>query len=151
MSSIFRAYALKILRSSKLNCNAIRFTSSTGSNDSNNDGPSKGKDESKNDKETKTEDKSKIEKSRHDRLQSLLDGMTSDSVYKIVKNVETSKPKGYRIVKDLNQPKKRPNPKETENIDEAAAQVAETLGGDTVKIKKELLSKLKTKTSAEIE
>lgn len=156
MSSIFRASALTILRSSKLNCNAIcvpaaKFASSTGSNDSNNDGPSKGKDESKNDKDTKTEDKPKIDKWKHDHLQSLLDGMTSNSVYKVVKNIETSKPKGYQIVKDLNQLKKRPDPKEkTENIDEAAAQVAEALGGDTVKTKNELLSKLKTKVNVEI-
>lgn len=163
MSSILRVTALTLLRNSKFNLNAIcapavKFSSSTGSDDSNHDGPPKGKDKSKNDEASKAADKSaeaddksklgKSQKSTDDRLNDLLNGLDFEPVFKNVKKIETAKPKGYRTIKEKKISKEQLDPRRTQNIDEAATQVAESFGGDTKKTKTELLSKLKSKTDS---
>lgn len=155
MTSILRVSAATLLRNGRFNCNAIaapaaKLSSSTGSDDSHNNGPSKGKETPKSDKDAEATDESKSaasKNSKHDRLLDLLSGLKSETVYKTVKNIETQKPKGYRAVRG---PKQRPDPRQTQNIDEAAAQVAESFGGDTDRTKSELLSKLKTKVDIDI-
>lgn len=159
MTSILRVAALTLLRGNKFNYNAIcvpgaKFSSSTGSNDSNNnDAPPKGKDDLKNGTETKVDEPSEATKAKQaseKRLQKLLEELNFDSVYKTVKNIETAKPKGYGVVKDVKLSKKQRDPKFTQNINDAAALVAEAMGGDTDKTKNELLSKLKNKSETNI-
>lgn len=153
MSSIIRVSALTLLRNSKFNLNAVcvpaaRFSTSSGSDDSNNEKPpKKDENESKNDDATKADKKLKVVQAARDRLDLLLSGMSSDSVYKIVKNIETQKPTGYRAIKAKTESKLLPDPRKTQNIDAAAEQAAAALGGNKKLTKNELLDKLKTKTT----
>lgn len=155
MASILRVSALTFLRCNRINCNSIlaptvTFSSTTGSDDSNNDGPSKGKNIAKNEENIGADEKSKSKPVSKNRLHDLLDQMSTDSVFKMVKNIESPRPKGYRAIKEGKHSANRPGPKQTQNIDEAAAQVADAIGGDKEKTKSELLSKLKTKASTDI-
>lgn len=155
MASILRVSSLTFLRSNRINCNSIlaptvTFSSTTGSDDSNNDGPSKGKNEVKNEKDVSADEKPKPKSVSKNRLHDLLEQMSTESVFKMVKNIESPRPKGYRAIKEAKDSVNRPDPKQTQNLDEAAAQVADVIGGDIEKTKSELLSKLKTKASTEI-
>lgn len=153
MSSIIRVSAFTLLRSTKFNRNAIcvaavRFSSSSGSDDSSNDKPPKA------DKtETKTDEaaeKLKSAQAAKERLDLLLSGMSSNSVYKIVKNIETQKPAGYRSMKAKKEATQQIDPRKTQNIDAAADQAAGVLGGNKQLTKNELLDKLKTKSTADL-
>lgn len=156
MSSIIRVSAMKLLRYSKFNLNAVcvpaaRFSSSSGSDDSNNDKPPKtDENESKDDDATEADTKLKVAQAAKERLDRLLSGMGSDSVYKIVKNIETQKPIGYQAIKARTESKLRPDPRKTQNIDAAADEAAAALGGNQKLTKNELLDKLKTKTRTDV-